>query len=251
MQSSTLTAHSTVERPVLYLATSKDGGAIFDPERDYLFKLTPIAAQIWKMLISGSPPTAVAAEIARLYQIDQQRVDADLKALLRDAAKVGITPAVVVMTDQERIDELQHQSHFYSQQSSEARVHPPTHLMIFCALAGLALFDIVLSVFSLQSMCRAVKSYPVKQRNHTDRIKVMGEVCAGVERACIWYPHKAVCLQRSAVTTCMLRAWGIPANLVIAVRPMPFLAHAWVEVDGTVVNDRPQVKKFYQRLTVY
>jgi hypothetical protein len=36
--------------------------------------------------------------------------------------------------------------------------------------------------------------------------------------------------------------------MVIGVRPMPFLAHAWVEADGAVVNDWPKVKTFYHFL---
>jgi hypothetical protein len=34
----------------------------------------------------------------------------------------------------------------------------------------------------------------------------------------------------------------------IGIRPMPFLAHAWVEVEERVVNDWPGVKNYYQSL---
>lgn len=34
-------------------------------------------------------------------------------------------------------------------------------------------------------------------------------------------------------------------------RPMPFLAHAWVEVEGRVVNDWPRVRQFYPPLGAY
>ena len=36
--------------------------------------------------------------------------------------------------------------------------------------------------------------------------------------------------------------------MMIGVRSMPFLAHAWVEADGSVINDWPRVKKFYRPL---
>ncbi len=42
-----------------------------------------------------------------------------------------------------------------------------------------------------------------------------------------------------------------PARFVVGVRPMPFLAHAWVEVAGTVVNDWPRVRQFYPPLGAY
>jgi hypothetical protein len=84
-----------------------------------------------------------------------------------------------------------------------------------------------------------------------DPYTLIGQICTAVEKACVWYPKKALCLQRSAVTTCILRSYGVPAHLVVGVRPMPFLAHAWVEAEGSVVNDFPNVRKFYKMLTAY
>jgi hypothetical protein len=59
---------------------------------------------------------------------------------------------------------------------------------------------------------------------------------------------RAACLQRSAVATWLLRRHGVPAELVIGYRPLPFESHAWVEVDGQVVNDLPQYKKVFKVL---
>jgi hypothetical protein len=73
-------------------------------------------------------------------------------------------------------------------------------------------------------------------------------VCRAVEEACIWYFKRAYCLQRSSVTTWMLRRRGVAAQLVIGYRPVPVDSHAWVEVDGRVVNDRPQYQKFFRVL---
>jgi Transglutaminase-like superfamily len=66
-----------------------------------------------------------------------------------------------------------------------------------------------------------------------------------VDEACVWYLKRAACLQRSAVTAWLLRRHGVPAHVVIGYRPIPFESHAWVEVDGKVVNDRPQYQKFF------
>ena len=66
------------------------------------------------------------------------------------------------------------------------------------------------------------------------------EVVWAVEEACVWYVKRAFCLQRSAVAARMLRRHGLPGSLVIGYRPVPFESHAWVEIDGKVVNDRPQ-----------
>ncbi len=73
-------------------------------------------------------------------------------------------------------------------------------------------------------------------------------VCRAIDIACMWYWKQARCLQRSAATTCLLRRCGTQAQMVIAVQCMPFNAHAWVEVEGRVVNDKPSVKDRYMVL---
>ncbi len=66
-----------------------------------------------------------------------------------------------------------------------------------------------------------------------------------VDEACVWYVKRVACLQRSVIATWLLRRYGMQAELVIGYRPLPFESHAWVEVDGQVVNDRPQYQKFF------
>jgi len=80
---------------------------------------------------------------------------------------------------------------------------------------------------------------------HTSGSTCLADLCRAVDLACIWYGKRVLCLQRSAATTCFLRRHGIPAQLVIGIQQIPFNAHAWVEVEGQVVNDRPYMQKMY------
>jgi hypothetical protein len=93
---------------------------------------------------------------------------------------------------------------------------------------------------------RTVRDYPRKRllplENSVERI------CRCCDIACVCYPTRVLCLQRSAATVCLLRAYGIPAQLVIGVQDLPFKAHAWVEVQGSVVNDKPYTSEMYQAL---
>ncbi len=41
------------------------------------------------------------------------------------------------------------------------------------------------------------------------------QTCAAVDMACIWYWKEGLCLQRSAATACLLKRFGVPAQLVI------------------------------------
>jgi len=40
----------------------------------------------------------------------------------------------------------------------------------------------------------------------------------------------------------LLRRRGFPAKVVIGVRKIPFLAHAWVELEGQVVGDHDSIR---------
>ncbi len=73
-------------------------------------------------------------------------------------------------------------------------------------------------------------------------------VCRGVDIACVLYFKQVLCLQRSAATTLLLRRHGCPAQMVIGVQLLPFKSHAWVEVDGRVVNDKPYIPAVYREL---
>jgi hypothetical protein len=70
-------------------------------------------------------------------------------------------------------------------------------------------------------------------------------ICAAVDFACIWYWKEVLCLHRSAATACLLKQYGVPAEMVIGAQQIPFKAHAWVEVNGTVVNDKSYTPEMY------
>jgi len=74
------------------------------------------------------------------------------------------------------------------------------------------------------------------------------ELCIAMEWACSFYPKRVLCLQRSAATTMLLRRHGAAAEMVIGAHVLPFKAHAWVEVDRVIVNDKPYIKEIYQEL---
>lgn len=115
------------------------------------------------------------------------------------------------------------------------------------AFIGLAAVDVVLRLGGFGSVYRAVKRWPVSRRRRPTRNTIV-RVRQAVDRACIFYIKRALCLQRSALTTCLLRMQGVPADMVIACRKMPFHGHAWVEVNGEVVNDKTKVQEYYSVL---
>jgi hypothetical protein len=104
-------------------------------------------------------------------------------------------------------------------------------------------FDLDLARSNFAALYDKVRKYPVGNRPPAP--DAVERTCSAVDMACIWYPKEALCLQRSAATACLLKKYGVPAQLVIGAQQIPFKAHAWVEVDGRVVNDKPYVPEIY------
>ena len=71
------------------------------------------------------------------------------------------------------------------------------------------------------------------------------DILRAIDLAAVFYFREVKCLQRSVVTARLLRRHGFPAEMVIGVQHVPFYAHAWVEMEGTVMNDRPYVAQMY------
>lgn len=107
----------------------------------------------------------------------------------------------------------------------------------------LVYFDYFLARGDFEALHNRVRHYPTNNRSSlSDPVQ---QVCAAMDMACIWYWKEALCLQRSAATACLLRKYGVPARLVIGAQQIPFKSHAWVEVDGQVVNDKSYVSDVY------
>jgi hypothetical protein len=115
--------------------------------------------------------------------------------------------------------------------------------LVLKAYLKLIHFDLYLARGNFAALYEKVRRYPVgKQAPGSDPVEC---ICSAVDMACIWYWKEALCLQRSAATACLLKKYGVSAQMVIGAQHMPFKAHAWVEVDGRVVNDKPYTPEMY------
>lgn len=104
-------------------------------------------------------------------------------------------------------------------------------------------FDLFLARKDFGALYAKVRRCPIA--SHPARAHITKRVCEAIDTACIWYWKEVLCLQRSAASACLLRRYGIAAQMVIGVQRFPFRAHAWVEVDGSIVNDKPYMRELY------
>ena len=116
-------------------------------------------------------------------------------------------------------------------------------LVVLQAYLKLIHFDFYLARKNFAALHNKVRHCPVAKK--TPSPGAVEQICAAVDMACIWYWKEALCLQRSAATACLLKRHGVPAQMVIGAQQMPFKAHAWVEVEGRVVNDKPYTAELY------
>jgi hypothetical protein len=108
-------------------------------------------------------------------------------------------------------------------------------------------FEIVMAFRTLGSLHRQVHAAKVA-RPKPGALAGVQELCHEIDLACVFYPKRVFCLQRSAATVLLLRRHGVMAHMMIGAQMQPFRSHAWVEVDGIVVNDKPYMREIYQIL---
>jgi hypothetical protein len=116
--------------------------------------------------------------------------------------------------------------------------------LLFRAFWEMARYDAICTAFGFPGVRKRMKRRPDSLR----RAVAVESVCEAIGCMSSFYWKPLPCLQRSIVTARLLRAMGVQADVVIGYRANPFFSHAWVEVDGRVVNDSPAYQTKLQLL---
>ena len=107
--------------------------------------------------------------------------------------------------------------------------------------------DFALRRGGLKRAYEVVRNSKVNQTVASQRVPHQ-RICHAVDLACVFYPKTVFCLQRSVAAVITLRRYGWPAEFVTGCSIGTFENHAWVELDGAVVNDKPYIHEMYQVL---
>lgn len=246
----TVTERFTIS-PHIYSASDEDGSTILDIENDKIYSLIGVSSLIWAKLAASSRGLmlhSIVDYVSECFQeVPRQTIEADAMKLLDSLRSKGILVAgrksgfLRSSFSQSIIAKLLFLVRACTSVLLRLRLHT------FTAFLGIAVVNVWLRIFGFQSICEAIRIWPVNDRASIPESQE--QVCAAVKRAASWYPRQSVCLQRSVITTCLLRQSGVAADLVFGCRKIPFAAHAWVEVAGEVANDKRQVQEFYKVLS--
>jgi hypothetical protein len=119
--------------------------------------------------------------------------------------------------------------------------------MTVFATVGLIAAQVLLKVRGFCWLHRTVRRWPVRKRKCCDRSAV-ADVSAVIAKASRYCPRRVWCLERAAVTVCLLRWRGLPAKFVIGCQRTPFASHAWAEVFQTPVNEDALMIPLYRAI---
>jgi hypothetical protein len=248
----------------------KDGSVLLSIAEDRICKLNGAGALTWMILEDAATGISLDDIVSALehqfeainsegelrYDVSPEQLQADTSRFLHKMVSLNL-----VLVSEDAL------GHRYSikegvfgttsgiaRESSEIVASAPvdpdlqcSKIETFIAFIALVAFDLLLKLAGFPYLIKTVERWPTTEPRSTD-VEICRRVRASVDRAQMYYPKKAMCLQHSAVVTCLLRRRGVPAQMVLAAQEFPPKAHAWAEVAGRVVNDNDSVKNEYLTL---
>jgi Transglutaminase-like superfamily/Coenzyme PQQ synthesis protein D (PqqD) len=266
-----------VPRPEVRAVREPEATLLLDGVTGTYLKLNATASLVWDALAAGKGRTEILADLQTRFPDAASRLGVDLDRLLAElcrrrlvvalqhdtAPASALRSAVAARVARELIRTEQREPPSTPEVAGPAAVgsasprlptrteapYPARAAQILGlprAFATLLLTDLVLRALGYPRFRRLITGWRVSRRAPPPGDAQA--VCAQVDTAARYYFKCAWCLQRSAATVCLLRLGGWRAHLVLGVHELPFMAHAWVELDGTVINDDPRVRRFYREI---
>jgi hypothetical protein len=107
--------------------------------------------------------------------------------------------------------------------------------------------EFIMRTKGLRKMHEVVRRQPVIELQ-IQNVVPHAFLCRALDYASVLYFKHVLCLQHSCAATLLLRRHGWKAELVLGVQIVPLASHAWVELGGVVVNDKPYMTEIYQVL---
>ncbi|HEX7330631.1 MAG TPA: lasso peptide biosynthesis B2 protein [Pyrinomonadaceae bacterium] len=268
-----LTTAISSTRPVTDRARKhQDGTILLSIAEDRLCKLNGVGALTWMVLenMQGSLTLdeivfAVEEEFAAInaegefhYEVPRAQLRTDTARFLQKMASMGLlqqwrnSDGQEVYSIKDDVSATSSSPERNDSQDLNTCDEPEEDIRLskretFSAFLGLLAFDLLLKFAGFESLIKKVEQWPTAEPRTTDR-EICRRVRGMVDRAQMYYPKKAMCLQHSAVVTCLLRQRGVPAEMVLAAQEFPPKAHAWAEVMNQVVSDAPSVRSKYREL---
>lgn len=251
----------------------KDGGVLLSIVDDRICRLNGVGALTWMVLQEAETDLSLDEVVDRLreqfeainaegeltYEVSRSQLLVDTSSFLQKLVSLNLLQRVWKTSEEELFRVSKDVSATTSNEATEvvsAETDPEAPIRseekvskreTLTAFVGLLAFDLLLKFVGFASLIERVERWPTAEPRSHD-LAICRRVRAMVDHAQMYYPKKAMCLQHSAVVTCLLRRRGVPAQMVLAAHEFPIRVHAWSEVEGYVVNDRQNVKSNHREM---
>jgi hypothetical protein len=224
-----------------------EGAALLDIEHGVCLNLSVVAAEIWRLLQLNHSVTEIVDYLEREFDASRAQIHEDVTQFIAMVQQKGLLVSARSARPRGRLPNLLSTCllrwHKARSPTFIKRPDKHPHLLFMQAIAALCAFDLLRFGNHFDAICRFVQYWTVSDRVLPQA--VIDQVCIALDYACLWYPKRALCLQRSVVRTCLLRNCGINAQMVLGGRNVPFQAHAWTEVCGAAIHERRDVQNVY------
>lgn len=220
--------------PTVRYVCDDEGLVLLETRSGEYSSFNPVGARVWRQIASGASIVETVEHLRCEYpDVDSDTIDRDVRAIVAELRDQGWI----------EVGRGEGSGQLPISASTTARDADPDLgfgrvglLETLRAFAALLCVEGQMRLSRFRRVYDSVRDAPTNQQGFDPRS--VRRICRAVDRASAFYVKRARCLQRSAVCVRLLRRLGVHAQLVLGVRTFPFEAHAWVEVEGCVVNDQ-------------
>jgi hypothetical protein len=224
---------------------NQDGAVLLDIRQGLCLSMTPVGVQIWDFLKLNFSADQITDSLVAKFSVPSQQVSRDVIAFINDLKQKGLLLSSKPTGKQEHLGRtlaLILGGHRMLQRW-RPRSDKGVRFLFWKALIALFALDLLHISRQFQRMHDLVQDWTIAPRSAPPN--TVERVCRALNYACVWYPKRVFCLQRSAVATCLLRSCGVQAQMVMGAQKSPFEAHAWTEVNGQPFNESRDVQDIY------
>jgi len=237
-------------------STDKEGTIILDVHGGRFHSLIQSGSKLWSLLAAHDEGITQAELVDEFLKDDEdvatearEKIEAAIQLVLQQLTRDGL-----LETDQtQSYSTLQKFKCRLCVASASAIRHTGNTLIRFrsvhaAAFIEFAFYEVIRKFGGFYARHKIIRQWPIANGSRSPEGAELPALCEAVHTAAVWYPKQTLCLQKASVTTSLLRQHGFPADMKIGVRKQPFHAHAWVEVDGQVVGDHQNVRKYFREI---
>jgi len=226
-------------------SSDEDGTTLLHVADNKIYGLVGLGSVIWQKLVqskSGLAESEIVRELRfEFSEMSTQQIERDVTKLLDSFEQKHLVERTSNLQDL-RADATSDSLFLFF--NAAIRLLLCLRLHVLATVLAFVVVDLVLKVSGFKQLYNLVRQWPTAERSVG--LEVVPQMWSEIRRGITWYPRQVMCLQRSAVTTWLLRSRGAQAQMVIGCQRRPFLVHAWTEVNGEVVNDRQSVRELHK-----